>query len=181
VLYRATGLSDVRVGTNVATRSHPALEDLVGLFVNTLVLRTSLAGEPEPSYADVLDRVRRTVLDALAHQALPFDDLVDTLRREGLVEIEEIFRVLLLQEEAPIAPMFADLEAELLDLEVRAAAGVTLTSCDVIFVIRRDRGGIELQAVYKTSLFDAARIDALLEAFEQALGALCATPDRSIR
>ena len=77
LLARYTGLDDIVVGTPIANRNRAETEDLIGFFVNTLVLRADLSGDP--SFAELLGRVRRTALDAYAHQDLPFEQLVDEL------------------------------------------------------------------------------------------------------
>ena len=77
VLGRYAGLDDVVVGTPVANRNRAETEGLIGFFVNTLVLRTDLSGDP--TFTELLSRVRRTALGAYAHQDLPFEQLVDEL------------------------------------------------------------------------------------------------------
>ncbi|MFI2352997.1 amino acid adenylation domain-containing protein [Streptomyces sp. NPDC019443] len=80
VLGRYCGTDDVVVGTPVANRNRAETEDLIGFFVNTLVMRTDLSGDP--SFVELLDRVRETALGAYAHQDLPFEQLVDALVTE---------------------------------------------------------------------------------------------------
>ena len=77
LLARYTGLDDVAVGTPIANRNRAETENLIGFFVNTLVLRADLTGDP--AFTQLLGRVRRTALDAYAHQDLPFEQLVDEL------------------------------------------------------------------------------------------------------
>src|SRR5580693_2865721 len=76
-LGRYTGLEDIVVGTPVANRNRAEIESLIGFFVNTLVLRADLSGDP--SFGELLGRVRSTALAAYAHQDLPFEQLVDEL------------------------------------------------------------------------------------------------------
>jgi len=78
LLARWTGERDLAVGAPVAHRLRPEVEGLIGFFVNTLVLRAHLAGDP--SFLDLLERTERTVVDALAHQELPFEKLVEELQ-----------------------------------------------------------------------------------------------------
>src|SRR2546422_654286 len=75
---RPTGQEDIVVGTDVAGRDRLEMENLIGFFVNLLVLRTDLSGNP--TFKELLDRVREATLGAFAHQDLPFELLVDALR-----------------------------------------------------------------------------------------------------
>ncbi|MBF6303209.1 hypothetical protein IU459_37865, partial [Nocardia amamiensis] len=77
LLARASGTSDIAIGTPVAGRGEAALDDLIGMFVNTLVLRTAVnAGD---SFADLLAQARETDLHAFAHADVPFERLVEVL------------------------------------------------------------------------------------------------------
>ncbi|RMI32506.1 condensation domain-containing protein [Streptomyces triticirhizae] len=91
-LARVTRQRDIAVGTITAGRDHPWLRDMVGFFVNTLVLRTDVAGAGD--FVALLDRVRRTVLDAQAHQALPFPQVVEAVRPPRTPGLSPLVQVL---------------------------------------------------------------------------------------
>ena len=91
LLGRWAGSRDVVVGSPVAGRERPEVEGLIGFFANTLVLRTDLLGDP--SFAELLDRVRRAVLEAQEHAELPFERLVEELRPERDEAVHPLFQV----------------------------------------------------------------------------------------
>jgi aspartate racemase len=91
LLARSSGQDDIVVGTPVASRSHVELEPLIGLFVNTLVLRTDLADDP--SFQELLARVRETCLGAHAHADMPFEKLVEELQPERVLGQNPIFQI----------------------------------------------------------------------------------------
>src|SRR4029079_7760678 len=80
LLARYSGQEDIVVGTPIAGRTRVEVEGLIGLFVNTLVLRTDLSGQP--SFGELVRRVRAVTLGAYAHQDLPFELLVEALHPE---------------------------------------------------------------------------------------------------
>ena len=80
LLHRYSGQDDIVVGSPIAGRTRSEIAELIGFFVNTLVLRTDLSGDP--SFRELLVRVRQMALDSYAHQDLPFDHLVNALHPE---------------------------------------------------------------------------------------------------
>src|SRR5690349_17810106 len=109
LLSRYTGDEDILVGTPIANRTRPEIENLIGLFANTLVLRGNLAGNP--SFAELVRRVKQTALDAYAHQDMPFEKLVEEVNPERSLSRNPLFQVMFsLQNAAPQAFQLSGVE-----------------------------------------------------------------------
>ncbi|MES1240588.1 MAG: amino acid adenylation domain-containing protein, partial [Acidobacteriota bacterium] len=153
LLARLANQEDVCVGTPVAGRRRVETEGLIGFFVDTLVLRTDLSGEP--SFRELLGRVRERTLEAHAHQELPFDRLVEALRPERNLGQTPLFQVMLaLQNAALDAPPPAGLGLEVLDLEPAAVR------FDLTLSLRDPGGDSELagELRFRTDLFERATV-----------------------
>jgi len=100
LLNRYTGQEDILVGTPVAGRNRKELENLIGYFLNTLVLRSKISGDP--TFRDVLQVARGTTLEALAHQDLPLEKLIDALGLERNQSYTPLFQVLLVLQNTPM-------------------------------------------------------------------------------
>ena len=96
LLHRYTSQDDISIGCPVAGRNRPEVENLIGFFLNILVFRIDTSGEP--SFVELLERVRQVCLGAYAHQDLPFEKLVEELRperqlnRNPLVDVTFVFQ-----------------------------------------------------------------------------------------
>ena len=103
LLARYSGQRDISVGTPIANRTHAELEGLIGLFANTLVLRADLRGEP--TFRELLARVKKMTLDAYAHQDAPFEKVVEAVAPERSLNRSPLFEVMCALQNAPVDPL----------------------------------------------------------------------------
>ncbi|MFI0228009.1 amino acid adenylation domain-containing protein [Streptomyces sp. NPDC017086] len=179
LLTRCGAGEDIVVGTPVAGRSEPALDDLIGLFTNTVVLRADTSGDP--AFRELLARVRPRDLAALDHQDLPFDRLVDELNPPRRPGRHPLFQVMLaLQNNEP-----AVLRLDGREVPLRPTATGTAKFDLFVDVLERHGAdgtpdGLDLHLEYATDLYDAATAEDFAHALREALRAVSADPDRRI-
>jgi amino acid adenylation domain-containing protein len=173
LLQRYSRQDDVSVGLPIANRRWLEVEGLIGAFVNTLVLRTDLSGEP--SFRELLRRVRQASLEAYAHQDMPFAKLVAELNPERSLNHIPLVQVMFNHLNVPIPDSrYDDVESDDVDLD-RGAAQFDLT-LTVIDLPPNERLIVE----YNTDLFEAGTITRLLRHYLNLLRAIAADPDQSI-
>ncbi|GKQ40463.1 hypothetical protein ALMP_69880, partial [Streptomyces sp. A012304] len=179
LLTRLGAGTDIPVGSPVAGRTDQGLDDLVGFFVNTLVLRTDTSGDP--SFTELLGRVRERALAAYAHQDVPFEHLVEVLNPTRSLAHHPLFQVMLALQNAPAGAF------TLPGLTVEPVAVPTGTArCDLTLSLAEqyaDDGTPEglLGAVeYATDLFDAPTVVTLVARWIRLLEAAVADPDRPL-
>ncbi|MFG1780484.1 amino acid adenylation domain-containing protein [Micromonospora sp. NPDC049048] len=171
VLGRWGGTSDVTVGTPVAGRGHDDVQDVVGLLVDTVVVRTDLT--EDPTFGELVERVRRTSLDAFAHQELPFEQLVEELAPDRDPARTALFSTMFVWQEAgqdafqvpgldvlPVPIPFADARFDL-----------------TLSVSPEPDGSLSGALVYATGLFDRATIERFAAQVGQLLAGVAAAPD----
>ncbi|MFE0653940.1 amino acid adenylation domain-containing protein, partial [Streptomyces sp. NPDC059534] len=178
VLAASGAGTDVPVGSPVAGRTDEALDDLVGFFVNTLVLRTDVGGDP--TFRELLERVRTTDLGAWAHQDLPFDRLVEALNPERTGDRHPLFQVMLTLVQAGATDAGADFPG----LRTRAEYSPTGTAKFDLTVGFDEHltpdgrpGGLDITAEYATDLYDPETVEALLARLGRLLAEAVAHPD----
>ncbi|MBB2744190.1 UNVERIFIED_ORG: amino acid adenylation domain-containing protein [Microbispora rosea subsp. rosea] len=169
LLGRYSGQRDFAVGSPVSGRALPELEGAVGLFTNTLAMRADLTGEP--SFEDLLDRVRDGALDAYAHQELPFDQLVSELNVTRDVSRSPVFQVMFVLQNFR-AP--AEWRTGLGLAEFRLETDTT--RFDLTLYLRESPDGIDGHLVYNTALFLPATIERMARHFANLLRSVAEAP-----
>ncbi|HEX5495661.1 MAG TPA: amino acid adenylation domain-containing protein, partial [Mycobacteriales bacterium] len=170
LLSRYTGQDDLVVGTATAGRNRPAYEALVGFFVNMVVLRADLSGNP--SFADVLGRVREMTLDAYEHQDVPFEKVVEAVAPRRDASRNPLFQVAF-----GLLPPSGARTARFDGLEVAPhVVNPGTARFDLSVNVSETDEGLSLWLEYATDLFDQPRMVRLLDHFEQVLRAVVADP-----
>jgi non-ribosomal peptide synthetase component F len=152
---------DIVVGTDLANRTNLQTEGLIGFFVNLLALRTDLSGDP--TFADLLSRVREAALGAYAHQDLPFDKLVEELQPERSLSHNPLVQVLFVQQNTPrAAESLPGLEIAQYPLRVQSKFDMA------VFVTET---GLETSVfwLYNPDLFDATTVERMAGLYQLAL------------
>lgn len=170
LLSKYSGQEDITVGTAIAGRDHPDLDDQIGFYVNILALRDSIG--PDESFADVLNKVRSTATDAYAHQTYPFDKLIDELgveRETGRSPLFDVFLVMQNNEEKKLG--FGD--AVLTERHTPGTPG----KYDLAFEFIEADGSLQGEVTYSTDVFAPQRIRNLVRYLTTLLGAVTGGKD----
>ena len=170
LLHRYSGQDDILVGTPVAHRNLPELEHLIGAFINTLVLRTSLSGDP--SFRELLKRVREVSLEAYAHQDLPFEQLVGELKPRRDLSRTPLFQVIFNLQNSPMPALdIPGLEMGFLEID----RGVS--QFDLVLMMSKFEGEYRGTVEYNDYLFKPATVSRMFQSFEMLLKDAIAQPD----
>jgi amino acid adenylation domain-containing protein len=172
LLSRHSGQDDIVIGSPIAGRTQEELEGIIGFFVNTLVLRTDLAGDP--TFCDLLRRVRETTLGAYAHQDTPFEMIVDALNPERNLSHAPLFQVMFALQAMPPLRLQAGRDGGLSISGIQAHSGTAKFDLTLFMV---ETGGQYSGALeYNTDLFDGATVARLIEHFQILFGGIVADP-----
>ena len=173
LLYRYTRQEDVVVASPVANRNRTEFEELIGCFFNTLVLRTDLSGNP--SFRELLTRVREVCLTAYAHQDLPIEKLLEELRPARDLSRNPLFQVMLILHNTPVGNLdFSGLQAELFEIERESA------NFDLTLSLTESAEGLTGSLEYSADLFEHSTIARMVEHFTVLLEGIIADSDRPI-
>lgn len=183
LLYRYTQQEDMAIGSPIANRNRSEIEGLIGFFVNSLVLRTDLSGNP--TFRELLSRVKEVALGAYSHQDLPFEKLVEELHPERNLNQNPLFQVVFALQNAPmsvlelpsltLSPLPFETETTRFDLEFHLWEPNTQNG-----LWANSSEGISGFVIYSTDLFDDATITRMLGHFQTLLEGIVANPEARI-
>jgi amino acid adenylation domain-containing protein len=174
LLHRYTRQDDVVVGSVIANRNRPEMENTVGFFDNVMVLRSDASGNP--TFRDYLRRVRDVALGAYAHQHLPFEYLVKELKPDRIANrtpwIQAMFVYLL---------NYPAMEREMAGLKVvpyKVHSGKAMF--DLLFAVRDSEQGLKGELVYNCELFDESTIERMVSHFHMLLVGIVEDPQKQV-
>ncbi|WP_414620778.1 aminotransferase class V-fold PLP-dependent enzyme [Calothrix sp. CCY 0018] len=173
LLWRYTGSEDIVVGSPIANRNRDQIKELIGFFLNTLVLRTNLA--ENPSFEELLNRVREMTLGAYAHEDLPFEFLLDELQPQRSLSHTVLFQVGFVLQNAPISAF------ELPNLTLNSLSIPNVNAdFDLNLDVTERKNNICCNLHYNANLFEAATIKRMAGHFQNLLKEITANPKRRL-
>jgi non-ribosomal peptide synthetase component F len=161
------------VGTSVAGRPRPEIEDVVGCFINILPLRTDLAGDP--SFTELMERVKTVTLEAFAHQHVPFEKLVEVLHPERDPGRSPLVQIMFVFHNVPQSELqLGDAKLEKLNI------GNNSTKFDLTLFMWEEMGALQATLQYSTDLFAPAGVRRMMEHYQLVLHAMVDDPEKPI-
>lgn len=175
LVHRYSGQTDFAIGTPVAERGRIETAGMIGCLVNLLALRTDLGGDP--TFTELLGRVRATVLGALAHQDLPFERLVESLKLSRMPGQHPLFQILFNYQDVPLPRReFGGLTAEAEEF----GTGFALFDLMLIVTPEPPNGGLEAVMEFNTGLYALDTVRRLLESWAQLLTGISKHPEKNL-
>src|ERR1043165_5090331 len=173
LLHSYSGQDDIVVGTPTAGRNRTEVEDIIGLFLNTLVLRTSVSGNP--TFKELLGRVKEVALGAYAHQELPLEKIIEEIQPARSLSYNPLFQVLF---------QLQNLASESLELtglqQSRFGLNQEGSKVDLTLSIKDSSRGLGLTLIGNSDLFDSDTLDRMVGHFEQLLRSIVSNPDQRL-
>jgi amino acid adenylation domain-containing protein len=175
LMQRYTGQDDILLGSPFGNRSRTEIEESVGFYAATVVLRLGLAGDPAPTFRELLGRAREVIAGAAAHQDVPFEKIVEVLKPARVASANPFFQIMIGYLPAPDTAL--------------TFPGVTVTPVDaphgdsmfdLLVQLEEARDGLVGYFTYSSDLYDGATIARFVANFQHVIGAAVASPDASI-
>lgn len=175
LISRYTGQYDICIGTPTAGRQQSEVEPLIGFFINTLALRSDLSGDL--SFADLLQQVKETTLEAYTHQELPFEKIVDAVVKERVLDRTPLFQVMFILQNTPEVPIL-----QLGNTHVSVESTSLRTSkFDLTLSLNETLEGLTGWITYSSDLFTETTINRLAGNFKELLKSVVNAPQTNIR
>ncbi len=173
LLHRYTGQEDIVVGTPIANRRHSEIEGLIGLFINVLVLRSDLSGNP--TFRDLIKRVREVALGAYDHQDLPFGKLVEELHPGRNLSYSPLFQIMFAYQNIPKTGLNID-GLDVTHIETNKGTA----HFDLSLIMENDDQGLKATLEYNTDLFDTGTMVRMLDHYKILLEGIVADITQSV-
>ncbi|HEY0604300.1 MAG TPA: condensation domain-containing protein, partial [Herpetosiphonaceae bacterium] len=180
LLSRYSREEDLVIGSPIANRTSKAIEPLIGFFINTLALRVNV--DQQQTFLELLRHVRNVTLDALTHQDVPFEQVVDALNIERSLSYNPLFQVMFDLRNADVEQLdLAAVRVTTLDIETaEAQADSKIAKFDLTLTMVESAQGLSGDLEYNVDLFRPATIERMIEHFQALLAAMVAQPDRQL-
>lgn len=173
VLHRFSGQEEVIIGSPVASRTQQELESLIGVFINTVAIKADL--DENPTFRQLLQKIRKTSLDAFSHQAYPFEKLVEALKPKRDLSRTPVFQVVFNLQSAPMPELdMPGLSLRFLDFD-RGTSQFDLT-----LMMTRSDDQYQVSVEYNNDLFEVDTISSMFDAFDRLLKGALAQPDKPL-
>lgn len=173
LLYRYSGQQDILVGSPIANRDRAEIEQAIGFYTNTVVYRTDLTGEP--TFRELLGRVRRVALGVFANQDVPFEQVVDAVRPNRDLSHTPLFQVMFAVQKAPDAAL------QLAGVDVTPVpVGCGTSKFDMLLELQETSAGLQGMLEFNTDLFDRHTMTRVLEHYRRVLEGVAADPARRV-
>lgn len=173
LLSRYSGQDDICIGYPIANRNRRDIESLIGFFVNTQVLRSDLSGNP--TFTELLDRIRKNSLDAQNNQDLPFERLVEELKLERELNRTPLFQAMLVYQNAPMDQLnVSDLHFKVADAKMNSA------KFDLTLTVSRSENQLHCSLNYSTDLFDESTIVRMANHLQNLLAGIVRQPEARV-
>ncbi len=173
LLHRYSGQTDIIVGSPISGRTHVQTEAMIGMFINTLPLRTDLSGDP--TFRELIRRVRKTALEAYENQDVPFQEIVALMKPERVLNHLPLFQVMFVLQNAPMPHLeLPGLKLSLIDIDKHASIA------DLSLHLWDRPEGLGGFFEYDTELFDEGTIERMTWHFQVLLGSIVDGPERRV-
>lgn len=176
LIYILTGETDIVLGTAIAGREQPEVEDLIGAFLNTLALRTRI--DPSDTFFDLLKKQKQTMLEAYSHQAYPFDLLIEKLKLRRDISRSPLFDILLATQNADLKVKGTEMNGVLIEMIPELEERISKFDMTIDFI--EDLDEVVVSFNYNTDIFSEQDIAKFAEYLERMIVALVNAPEKAI-